>query len=197
MKRSKNIFDKIGSLIPGYRGYAERDSRRNCDKLMRNNIADEITKCESFINDRIKTEVKNNKLDSLQDLEECRQKLNTLSEKIKYAPYGESSFFGDSQIKEDELQNIYDSQLRNELYHQEVKIKADNKIELISEEEIKQLSRFELRRLHLDIEKDFRQLLEAEMKEKFKLEINDHQMENALQIALRKKKLQNMEMVSK
>ena len=97
----------------------------------------------------------------------------------------------------DELQNIYDSHLRNELYHQEVKIKADNKIELISDEEIKQLSRFELRRLHLDIEKDFRQLLEAEMKEKFKLEIIDHQMENALQIALRKKKLQNMEMVSK
>ena len=108
MERSKNIFDKIGSLIPGYRGYVERDGRRNCDKLMRNNIAEEITKCESFINDRMKTEIKNKKLDSLQDLEECRQKLNTLSEKIKYAPYGESSFFGDSQIKEDELQKIYE-----------------------------------------------------------------------------------------
>ena len=34
MERSKNIFDKLGSLIPGYRGYAERDSRRNCDKLL-------------------------------------------------------------------------------------------------------------------------------------------------------------------
>ena len=107
MERTKNIFDKIGSLIPGYRGYAERDGRRNCDKLMRNNIAEEITKCESFLNDRMKTEIKNKKMDSLQDLEECRQKLNTLSEKIKYAPYGESSFFGESQIQEDELQNIY------------------------------------------------------------------------------------------
>ena len=107
MERTKNIFDKIGALIPGYRGYAERDGRRNCDKLMRNNIAEEITKCESFLNDRMKTEIKNKKMDSLQDLEECRQKLNTLSEKIKYAPYGESSFFGDSQIKEDELQKIY------------------------------------------------------------------------------------------
>jgi len=107
LERTKNIFDKIGSLIPGYRGYADRDGRRNCDKLMRNNIAEEITKCESFINDRMKTEIKNKKMDSLQDLEECRQKLNTLSEKIKYAPYGESSFFGESQIKEDELQKIY------------------------------------------------------------------------------------------
>jgi hypothetical protein len=27
MDRKKNIFDKIGSLIPGYRGYAEREGR--------------------------------------------------------------------------------------------------------------------------------------------------------------------------
>lgn len=107
MERSKNIFDKIGSLIPGYRGYAERDSRRNCDKLLRNSIAQEITKCESYINNRIKIEVKNKRLDLLQDLEDCRQKLNTLSDKIRYAPYGESSFFGDDLIKEDELKKIY------------------------------------------------------------------------------------------
>jgi len=107
LERSKNIFDKIGSLIPGYRGYAERDGRRNCDKLLRNKISEEIIKCETTLNTRLRTEVKNNNLDSLQDLEECRQKLNTLSDKIKYAPYGESSFFGESQIKEGELQEIY------------------------------------------------------------------------------------------
>ena len=126
-----------------------------------------------------------------------RLRLNALAQEKLFALHARELDIHKENEVIDELQNIYDSQLRNELYHQEVKIKADNKIELISDEEIKQLSRFELRRLHLDIEKDFRQLLEAEMKEKFKLEINDHQMENALQIALRKKKLQNMEMVSK
>ena len=109
MQRTKNIFDKIGSLIPGYQGYAERDGRRNCDKLLRNEISGRLISCESIIKNRLKTEVKNNNLDTLQDLEECRQKLNTLSDKIKYAPYGESSFFGESQIKEDELQKIYQS----------------------------------------------------------------------------------------
>ena len=70
-------------------------------------ISGTLILCESIIKNRLKTEVKNNNLDTLQDLEECRQKLNTLSDKIKYAPYGESSFFGESQIKEDELQKIY------------------------------------------------------------------------------------------
>jgi len=107
MDREKNIFDKIGSLIPGYRGYAERDGRRNCDKLLRNNISDQITKFENVLNTRMKNEIKNNNFAFIQDLEECRQKLNTFSDKIKYAPYGESSFFSDSQIKEDELYDIY------------------------------------------------------------------------------------------
>jgi len=93
LERSKNIFDKIGSLIPGYRGYADRDSRRNCDKLLRNEIAKEILGNESVINEKIKQEVKDKNFDALQDLEERRQSLRSLSEKIKYAPYGESSFF--------------------------------------------------------------------------------------------------------
>ena len=112
MERNKNIFDKIGSLIPGYRGYANRDSRRNCDKLLRNKIADEILKNESLINVRLKKEVKNKNFDILQEIEEYRKSLNTLSEKIRYAPYGESTFFSDNQIKEDALQKIYQFDLK-------------------------------------------------------------------------------------
>ena len=29
MDRIKNVFDKIGSLIPGYKGYAELEGRRD------------------------------------------------------------------------------------------------------------------------------------------------------------------------
>ena len=107
MERKKNIFDKIGSLIPGYRGYANRDSRRGCDKLLRNQIADEILKSESLMNARLKEEVKNKNFNKLQEIEEYRKSLNTLSEKVRYAPYGESTFFSDNQIKEDAIQEIY------------------------------------------------------------------------------------------
>ncbi len=91
MEWSKNIYDKIGSLILGYCGYAEHDGRRNCDKLLRNKIAGDIAECETVLNNRLKMEIKN--IDLLQELEESRQQFNTLSDKIKYATYGESSFF--------------------------------------------------------------------------------------------------------
>ena len=43
----------------------------------------------------------------MHSLEDCRKQLNTFNSKVRYAPYGESSFFADGQIKEDELLNIY------------------------------------------------------------------------------------------
>ena len=42
MDRKVNILDKIGALIPGYSGYAERDGRRNCDKILRESIANQL-----------------------------------------------------------------------------------------------------------------------------------------------------------
>jgi len=92
---------------------------------------------------------------------------------------------------ENELQNIYDTLLKNELFYQEVKINADEKIESISDEEINQLSRFEKRRLHLDTEKEFKQILESELKNKYKYKINSHEIERALKVAMDKKNLQN------
>ncbi len=35
----KNIFEKIGAFIPGYKGYSEKEGRRDTDKLMRIGIA--------------------------------------------------------------------------------------------------------------------------------------------------------------
>jgi len=107
MDRQKNIFDKIGSLIPGYRGYAERDGRRNCDKLLRVDLSDKLSIVEGILYDRINQAIKIKDREQMRSLEDCRKQLNTLNSKVRYAPYGETSFFGDSQIKEEELLKIY------------------------------------------------------------------------------------------
>ncbi len=107
MDRQKSIFDKIGSLIPGYRGYAERDGRRNCDKLLRVGLADKLSIVESVLYDRINQAVKIKDKQQMRSLEDCRKQLNTFNSKIRFAPYGETSFFGDTQIKDEELLKIY------------------------------------------------------------------------------------------
>ena len=50
MIRRKNIFDRIGSLIPGYKGYSEREGRRNTDKVLREEISKKMYEIEKKIN---------------------------------------------------------------------------------------------------------------------------------------------------
>ena len=44
--RKVNILDRIGSLIPGYSGYAIRDTQRLSDKLLREKIANRLEEVE-------------------------------------------------------------------------------------------------------------------------------------------------------
>ena len=105
--RKLNIFDKIGSLIPGYKGYAVRDELRNNDKKLREHLAKIIQEAESLI------VIHQKKLIDLQEMQSCkeweisRKSLNTLFSKIKNSTYGESSFFSENQLKDEELENIY------------------------------------------------------------------------------------------
>ena len=103
MKRTTNIFDKIGTLIPGYRGYQEREGRRECDRQLREQIADKLSEIEK----KISALIDNAELSELAEIEKNRKKLNNLKDLIKYSPYGASAFFTDSAIKETELAEIY------------------------------------------------------------------------------------------
>lgn len=103
MKRKINIFDKIGTLVPGYKGYQERDSRRECDRQLKELIATRLSETEKNINSLIES----SELSSLSEIEKIRKKINNLKDLIKYAPYGASSFFSDSSIKNNELESIY------------------------------------------------------------------------------------------
>jgi hypothetical protein len=103
MKRETNIFDKIGTLIPGYKGYQERDSRRECDRQLKEQIASKLSETETTLNSLNES----SELSNLSEIEKIRKKINNLKDLIKYAPYGASSFFSDFSIKNDELENIY------------------------------------------------------------------------------------------
>lgn len=104
MERQKNIFDKIGSLIPGYMGYAERDSRRVCDQKVRKEIENNMLYSEKKI---IRVIQKETDKKTVMELEKLRKNLETTTSKIRNAPYGESSFFSDNVIANDELTRIY------------------------------------------------------------------------------------------
>jgi hypothetical protein len=94
-------------LIPGYKGYAEREGRRNCDKILRDSIVNQLIECEKILYSQISDAIKKKDKLKMREIEEYRKQTNTLISKVKFAPYGATSFFSDNQIKEDELFSIY------------------------------------------------------------------------------------------
>lgn len=111
MERKINLFDKIGNLIPGYKGYVIRDEKRNTDKKFRDELVSRLNQSEEFIIRYQKNLLKSNDVTNLTLWEQSRKALNTVSTKIKYTTYGESSFFSEKQLKEDELDAIYNIDL--------------------------------------------------------------------------------------
>lgn len=111
MDRKINLFDKIGNLIPGYKGYVIRDEKRNTDKKFRDELVSRLNQSEEFIIRYQKDLMKSDDVTNLTLWEQTRKALNTISTKIKYTTYGESSFFSEKQLKEDELDAIYNIDL--------------------------------------------------------------------------------------
>ena len=106
-KRRVNFFDKIGTFIPGYKGYAARDEKRNDDKKFRNELSLVINQSEILIEKHQQQLSKTGEIKLCKEWEIARKAVNTIYTKIKNATYGESSFFSNNQIKETDLDEIY------------------------------------------------------------------------------------------
>jgi hypothetical protein len=105
--RKVNIFDKIGTLIPGYNGYVARDEKRNDEKKFRDELSRIINQSETLIEKHQQQLIKTGEINLCKEWEVARKAVNTIFTKVKNATYGESSFFSNNQIKETELDEIY------------------------------------------------------------------------------------------
>lgn len=126
-ERNVNLLDRIGSIIPGYIGYAKRDNQRISDKLLRDKIATRLVEVENAINDMQKKAARREIDVDLLILEELRKGCSTLSAKIRNATYGASALFDKEQIKEEELEDIYrlDEYILDHVEHLSLLIQQD------------------------------------------------------------------------
>jgi hypothetical protein len=100
-------FKKLASYIPGFKGYIERQTRRDADKVLRDTVArrfDEQWKRASQIQTDM---VSNGQISYVDDMEKAAIKLRTFIDKISTAPRGYSGLFDAVKINEAELEKIY------------------------------------------------------------------------------------------
>jgi len=105
---SRGIVESILRKIPGFRGYLEKEYRRESDHLARTWLAGLVDKCKSSLDRFQRASLDAGKIDVLDDCERVRTRLDTLGSRIRGAVRGYSGFFDFVRVDENLLDDVYD-----------------------------------------------------------------------------------------
>ncbi len=107
MEVKLRALEKLALSIPGFKGYKEKEIRRETDRLLRQHIASILEEARSLIKETQITVMQKGKIGLLDDLERAIMKLQNTIDRLKTAAYGYSGFFDAVKIREEELDALY------------------------------------------------------------------------------------------
>lgn len=112
-KSQMRLSERIAAALPGFRGYKEKELRRESDKLIRNHLTLKLSKGKDNVRNISQKIADKRYLDTLTDVDRLVAKMDRITEKINHASYGYSGFFDIVKIKEENLDRMiaYDNQL--------------------------------------------------------------------------------------
>ena len=116
-KSQMRLSERIAAALPGFRGYKEKELRRESDKLIRNNLALKLTKDKDSIRSISQKIADKRYMDVLTDVDRLNAKMDRITEKVNHASYGYSGFYDAVKIKEENLDRMitFDNQLLDEV----------------------------------------------------------------------------------
>lgn len=110
-KAQRNILERLGEKIPGFRGFQDRELRRDVDKLQREHIAGEIGRLKTALRDRARAYTDAGQIALLGPFDRLDRQLDGLSQTVRFADYGATGLFDAVKIGEAELQRLYEFDL--------------------------------------------------------------------------------------
>jgi hypothetical protein len=116
-KNQMRLSERIAAALPGFRGYKEKELRRESDKLVRNNLTLKLSKDKDNVRSIAQRIADKRYLDVLPDIDRLTAKMDRITEKVNHASYGYAGFYDIVKIKEDNLDRMitFDNQLLDEV----------------------------------------------------------------------------------
>ncbi len=108
VKSEMDPFKKILSYIPGFKGYMERQARRDSDKILRETIADRFEEQWGRISSLQRDFISSGDIHLVDDLEASAIKLRAFIDRVRRATRGYSGLFDAVKINEEELARLYE-----------------------------------------------------------------------------------------
>ena len=112
-KSQMRLSERIAAALPGFRGYKEKELRRESDKLIRNHLTLKLSRDKDNVRNISQRIVDKRYIDVMPDIDRLVAKMDRITEKVNHASYGYSGFFDTVKIKEENLDRMiaYDNQL--------------------------------------------------------------------------------------
>lgn len=116
-KSQMRLSERIAAALPGFRGYKEKELRRESDKLVRNNLTLKLSKDKDNVRSIAQKIVDKRYLDVISDIDRLSAKMDRITEKVNHASYGYAGFYNIVKIKEEQLDRMitFDNQLLDEV----------------------------------------------------------------------------------
>lgn len=106
--KTRNFMEKIFRIIPGYGGYADKEGRRNTDKVLRMHLAGQLEEVKTAF-DRFTSDITRQPghLELMGDASSITKLLEKVIDRLKFADYGYAGFFDSNKVLEPQLDALY------------------------------------------------------------------------------------------
>jgi hypothetical protein len=100
------LLEKLSSYIPGYTGYADRETRRQTDHALRQAVSQRIADRKQPINRLIAEAARTMRFEALEPLENVRRRLDRLADLVRLSPAGYTGLFDAREVGSEELDRL-------------------------------------------------------------------------------------------
>jgi hypothetical protein len=125
-KEEMRLSERILSVIPGFKGYKEKEVRRESDRLIRNHLYRRLKESEDDLK-KVFQELSDERLyGPMENMDRLVMEFDRVKARIDHASYGYSGFFDILKIEENDLDEMlsFDSSLIDEVEALSKEIKA-------------------------------------------------------------------------
>jgi hypothetical protein len=106
-KAQRNALERLGEKVPGFRGFQDRELRRDVDRLQREHLSGELARLKADLREKARAWTDAGKIGALNGFDRLDRQLDGLSQAVRFADYGATGLFDPVKIKDPELERLY------------------------------------------------------------------------------------------
>jgi hypothetical protein len=106
-KAQRNWLERLGEKIPGFRGFQDRELRRDVDKGLREQLAKNLEAVKANLRRKAAALTDAGAITALGGVERLDRRIEGLAQAIRFTDYGATGLFDAVKIGDAELERLY------------------------------------------------------------------------------------------